>query len=377
MPDAAKQRSGFDPILLWRDEPDVASTRVPGGKTARSRSVGDHEEVICPNCQASLLRKERTDRRCSRCRTAFALEPKEDPFGMHDERMRRLVDKLRDGQDLYYTGRQLYYAAGRKHLPSTTAAWSATFTAFGVVIAVIAFIAMISGFVPPRIGVPGLCLALVALTALMFLVRPWYISRAQVRMSREYADFRSGVILVWRKRYGAVPPGMVDEHIALPAVHGPRVALLCPDRATLACLAANNAAETWNMALCERVDQLPPTVPVLILHDAAVPGVEYANRVRHSLGPRAVPIGLTPAMVRNANAVTKLREPGNPDAPLPSSWPDADRQWLRDGWWTPLSALPPARLLTVVSRGVDRIEVAADPERRTARRVGFLTWPSS
>ncbi|WP_040796576.1 hypothetical protein [Nocardia higoensis] len=340
--------------------------------------MGDHDEVICPNCRTNLLRKERTGRRCSRCHKTFALEPKEDHFGMHDERMRRLVDKLRDDQDLRYTGRQLYYAAGRKHLPSPTATWVTTFITLGFVVLVLSIICVAAiDAVPAKIGAPGIGLALLALTVLMVLVRPWFISRATVRMTRGYRDFRSGVIDVWRKHYGAGPPGMIPDDLPLPAVPRPRLALLCPDRATLTCLAANDAAGAWGMALCERIEQLPPAVPVLILHDAAVPGVDYANRVRASLGPRAVPIGLTPAMVRKAASVTKLRERAEPDARLPPSWTEDDRQWLREGWWTPLSALPPARLLGVVRRGVDRIEVSADPERRTARQVGFLTWPSS
>lgn len=296
---------------------------------------------------------------------------------MHDLRMRRLVDKLRDGQDLCYTGRQLYYAAGRKGLPPLTDSWSTLFTVCVVVLGIATFISMVSELVSPLIALPCAAAALVVLSALMFLVRPWFIRRATVRMSPDYPEFRTKVITVWQKHYGTSLPGMIAEDIALPAVRWPRVALLCPDRDTLACLAANNAAAAWDMALCERIDQVPPTVPVLVLHDAAVPGLDYADRVRHSLGPRAVPIGLTPAMVRTVTSVAKLRERADPAAHLPSSWPDEEQQWLREGWWTPLSALPPARLLTVVQRGVDRIEVAADPARRTARQVGFLTWPSS
>src|SRR5690606_25114363 len=134
-------------------------------------------------------------------------------------------------------------------------------------------------------------LALIALTVLMLLVRPWFIRRATVRMTRPYEDFRTGVIDAWHTHYGARPPGMIPDDLPLPSVQRPRLALLCPDRATLACLAANDVTDAWGMALCERIEQVPPTVPVLILHDAAVPGVDYANRVRHSLGPRAIPIG--------------------------------------------------------------------------------------
>lgn len=340
--------------------------------------MGDHEEVICPNCQNNLLRKQRTGRRCSACHKTFALEPKEDPFGMHDERMRRLVDKLRDGQGLYYTGRQLYYAAGRKYLPSLTETWRTAFVVLVVLVFAGAIVCVpVAGAVSPKSGLPLFGLALIVLAALMFLVRPWFIRQAAVRMTHDYERFRTGVLDVWQRHYGARPPGEIPDDLPLPVVERPRMALLCPDRAALSCLAANGATGVWGMALCERLDQLPPTVPVLILHDAAVPGVDYAHRVRGALGPRAIPIGLTPAMVRTAGSATKLRERAVPDAPLPSSWSEDDRRWLREGWWTPLCALPPARLLAVVRGGVDRIEMAAAPEHRAARRVGFLTWPSS
>ncbi|HLS79164.1 MAG TPA: hypothetical protein VK083_20485 [Nocardia sp.] len=330
--------------------------------------------MICPNCQTNLRHTERTDRRCSRCHKPFALEPKEDPFGMHDERMRRLVEKLRAEQGLSYTGQQLYYAAGRRYLPSVSQTWGTLFGVLGVFFVMVGLGGTVAGVIPVAAGVPGTVLAMLALTGLMFLARPWFLRRATVRMTHTYDTFRTDVLEVWQRRYGARPPGLIPDDRPLPTVPDPRLALLCPDRPTLACLAANDAANAWSMALCERIDDLPPDVPVLILHDAAVPGFDYAARVRAALGPRAVAIGLTPAMVRTAVA---LREPLDPATEAPPSLPEQDRRWLLDGWWTPLSALPPARVLTVVRRGVERVEAAADPDRRAARQVGFLTWPSS
>jgi hypothetical protein len=75
----------------------------------------------------------------------------------------------------------------------------------------------------------------------------------------------------------------------------------------------------------------------------------------------------------------RLRE----DAPRPEDLarlrPDALTQeeidWLAQGWWSPIAAVPPAKLLAAVDRSLQQIEETSDPDRRRAQAVGFLTWP--
>ncbi|MEU4435075.1 hypothetical protein ACH474_34295 [Nocardia rhamnosiphila] len=336
--------------------------------------------MICPHCAKSLLRRERTGRRCPACRREFALEPKESPARMHDLRMRRLAEKLSDEGNLRYTPTQLWYAATRRDVPSVDRGYHAALGWTCGIIVVVGFICVVSGFVPVLPGIGTGLLLLVVVPLLLVLAKPWFRQRTTVRIPVTPREFRTGVFDRWTQIYGGPPSGMVAEDIPLPAVRQPRAALLCADRSVLACLAANKAAEVWELALADRVDRLPPEVPVLVLHDAGLRGVVFGARARDALGSRAILIGLSAKSALAARSAVRLRELPDPAAPPVPEWAAgsaAERDWLADGWWSPVGALPPAALLGVVARGIERVQEAADPDRQRAREIGFLTWPSS
>ncbi|MGY4100221.1 hypothetical protein ACW2Q0_11810 [Nocardia sp. R16R-3T] len=335
--------------------------------------------MICPHCTANLLYKERGGRRCSTCQRQFALEPKESPFRLHDIRVRKLAERLGDGRGLRYTLVQLWYAAGRKQVPDVQRVFKRVRIGVSVAIVVVAFFLMVSGAVPAGVVIALGALILVAAVVGLRAGRPWFLRRATVRMPVPYNVFRRDVVGRWAPVYGGPPPGSVDETLARPpAVDRPRIAVLCPDASVLACLAVNNVAQTWAMALADRIDRLPADVPVIVLHDASLSGVALAGKARAALGSRAVVVGLSPRAVLANASVLRLREPQRQDTAFLRGEPlsEAEIEWLAAGWWSPIAALPPAKMLTVLERAVERIEDAADPDRRRAREVGFLTWPT-
>ncbi|MET7768093.1 hypothetical protein [Nocardia sp. NPDC005366] len=338
--------------------------------------------MICPHCNANLLRKERGDRRCSKCRRVFALEPKESVLGLHDMRVRKLAERLGDGRNLRYTLPQLWYAASRRQLPDLRKKFIRRRLMVSVPIAVATFVLLLTALFPGMLvlglGITALVLVNVLLTAL----RPRYMRTAPVRMPVSYDRFHKEVVGRWLQVYGAPPLGSVNERAELPpAPRSPRLALLCPDHGVLVCLSANNVAETWGMALASRIDRLPPEVPVLVLHDASVPGIAFAAQARAALGKRAVPVGLTPRALLGKDKALRLRDPVDSsvvDVARLRAEPlsNAEIAWLAEGWWSPLAAVPPAKLLAALTRAVERVEEAADPDRKRAREVGFLTWPT-
>ncbi|MCX0271150.1 hypothetical protein NLM24_10625 [Nocardia zapadnayensis] len=299
---------------------------------------------------------------------------------MHDLRMRRLAEKLSDGRGLRYTPTQLWYAATRRDVPSVDRDYHAALGWTCGIIFVGAFVCLVTGLVPVLPGIGTGVLLLIVIPLLLTFAKPWFRRRTTVRIPVTPREFRTGVFDRWAQIYGGPPSGMVTEDIALPAVRQPRVALLCADRSVLACLAANNAAEVWEMALSDRMDRLPPEVPVLVLHDAGLSGVRFAARAREFLGPRAILTGLSAKSTLAARSAVRLRELPDPAAPPVPEWAAgtaAERDWLAGGWWSPVGALPPAALLGVVERGVERAQEAGDPDRQRAREIGFLTWPNS
>ncbi|MBH0781466.1 hypothetical protein [Nocardia bovistercoris] len=307
------------------------------------------------------------------------MEPKESPLWVHDIRVRTLAEKLGDGRGLRYTLPQLWYAASRKHMPDLGKRFFGRRLLFSIPILVVAFFSMVSGAVPPLIGIVVGIGAVVLVNLALTAYKPRFLRTSPVRMPATYDKFRDEVLSRWIKVYGGPPPGSVSEAAPPPpAPPQPRFAVLCADRAVLACLAANNVAAR-GIALASRPEQLPQRVPVLILHDASVPGVTFAAEVRAALGSRAIDVGIGPRALLGKEKAFRLRDglPAPADLErLRATVSPPELAWLADGWWSPLAAVPPAKLLAAVDSATRRAEEATDPDRRRAREVGFLTWPT-
>ncbi len=336
--------------------------------------------MICPHCSRSLQQKQRTGRRCTFCRNEFVFEPK-DRLRLHDLRVRKLAGKLGDGGRLRYTVAQLWYAAARKEMgkPGTPLEGCGCGVFLAGVLAVLV-IGGVNGFDPGVLR--GLAIgvgALVVLANVLIMVRRARLRReAAVSVPMPIGEFRDMILRRWPGIYGAWPPGLVDEERATaPVVAQPRVALVCPDRAVLACLADNGVPQRLGMALTMSPENLPPAVPVVVVHDADVPGCRLAASVRAALPGRVVvDAGLHPRTVLRREGLVRLRR--KPFAPaelagLPLGVEEVG--WLSQGWWSPVAAIPPAQLLAAVAAAARRAEGATDPDRRRAERVGFLTWP--
>lgn len=337
--------------------------------------------MICPHCSQNLLRRERGDRRCSKCRRVFALEPKESVLGLHDIRVRKLAERLGDGRNLRYTTPQLWYAASRRKLPDLRAKYLGRRFLLSVPIGIATFVLALTGLFPVLVVIGVGIGALILVNLLLTALRPRYLRRAPVRMPVPYDRFHKEVVGRWLQVYGYPPPGSVNERADMPPPPAsPRIAVLCSDRHVLTCLSANNVSQTWGMALSNRIDRLPPSVPVLVLHDASVPGIAFASEARAALGSRAVPVGLAPRALIGKPKALCLRDgqPSVTDVSRLRGEPlsEAETAWLADGWWSPLAAVPPAKLLAALDSAMRRVEEASDPDRQRARAVGFLTWPT-
>jgi hypothetical protein len=328
--------------------------------------------MICPNCGASLLRRQRSRRRCSRCRREFALEPKENPFQLHDLRLRRLAEGLSDAGALRYTETQLWYAAGRKALQARTSALTP-----GRVVAV-----LVAGGVSMAIvsAVAGPAWAIIDAALVVAVIAVWVSRRRRARMPMPLARFHTMILGRWTRRYGSPPLGLIDGPVVPQPAPRATAALLCTDDSTARCLYANGVPERYGVWLTSSVQGLPPAVPVLVLHDASIPGCLLVAEARRAAGSRVVDLGVRPRSVMTASGAIRLREaprdlPADEELRLFTGLAEQEVSWLEKGWWSPLAAVGPARLMSLVAAAVDRIDAGRDPDRRAARAVGFLTWP--
>jgi hypothetical protein len=160
----------------------------------------------------------------------------------------------------------------------------------------------------------------------------------------------------------------------------PRVAVLCPDPSAGMCLVANGFPRRFDAAVAGDIRALPAGVPVVILHDASVPGCRFAMRMRQTLAGRPVLIaGLRPSMVMSAKGALLLRSRSVDREALDElrGWLTGEElAWLGEGWWVPLASVPPAKLLTATARALRR-SLRGERDQRRAEQVGFLSWPGS
>lgn len=343
--------------------------------------------MICPHCNANLRRRDRPERRCSKCAKEFALEPKQAPLQLHDLRVRALTERLAAGRDLSATITQLRYAAARRRLPSLDRRAE---TAGGIwvgltaVCSYVLFILSITGVIGPPFWMVILGGVIVGFagSAVISRCRPLLRPGTRIAVPVTAGEFRTEVIDRWVEVYGDYPPGTVDENqVAIPVVERPRIALVCDDLSVRACLAANGVSRTHELALVDRIEHAPAGIPLLLLHDASLRGFAIAKAARLAAGHRVRALGLAPRAVMDNAAAIRLHE--RPPAADRISFlrtvglTQREIDWLAAGWWSPIAAIPPARLLAVVTRAVEQWEDKADPERADARQLGFLSWPAA
>ncbi|MGW7263350.1 hypothetical protein [Streptomyces sp. NPDC054842] len=354
--------------------------------------------MICPHCQTSLPRKERTDSVCSHCERAFALDPKVHGRGMHDTRIERIARTHTDEGRRTITLTQLWYLARTENRTWDAAPRSGRSPWVGRTAAVVLLAALVALAVRmPDIAHAGLlwwgCAGAAVVVYLLAKGRPHRPAcRAGACVVPSAYAFEAMMLGRWVEVYGGLPPGVVDDETAgdvaiLPANRHrrkPTVALLCPDRAVRVFLSANDIPQRLGLTLAARLADLPPTGPVVVLHDASARGLQLLADVRaHRPDAVVVDAGLPVKAVRgNRRAVVLHEDPAEGVGSGAADWlrrmerlAPEDAAWLRRGWFGPVAAVPPALLEASVARGVERARSAPEPARRRAAELGFLSWP--
>ncbi|MGW6598026.1 hypothetical protein [Streptomyces sp. NPDC055036] len=340
--------------------------------------------MICPFCNRNLLLKERPNRTCSHCKRRYALDPKTNSLGLSDARVHRLLAKLTDGGRLKISAHQLGAAA----LPRTAPAkiQSPVAEALGCL-----WVPMLVGIIMVVVGVSADDMG--AFTIFGSILIGIFVLGVTIALAsgkkkptpNPLSGFRSILLSDWVGVYGALPAGIVDDfpsrRVYIP--EGARLAVLCRDRGIAAFLVANGIPERYGAVIATEAEQVPDALPVLVLHDASAPGCRLVIRTREALpGRTVIDAGLPPRAVMSTPGAPARR--GDKPAKDLIEWlgesgtlTKDELEWLAKGWTVSLTAVRPAKLLAAVSRTVERLAAStpADPERRDAEAVGFLTWP--
>jgi hypothetical protein len=375
----------------------------------------------CPHCTADLLYRERSGRRCSKCRQEFALEPKLNSLHLHDLRLVRIAEKISQYGTLGYTAGQLYHAVSFKAVKVQQPFWISIIS--GTLITGVLAGCILGALLAEYTGLPTAVIAVLVsmlVIGMILAVLAIQVSRSSsIRLPMKFSDFQQNVLASWQRVYGALPPGMIDPRQPLPPDPAPvdqRAVLACPVPDILTCLRANRVPERLGIGLLPGEAQRTPHEeatlaalranpqrPLLILHDASPEGCTLARSLPLALGLRSeqlvIDIGLHPRQAMQHNLMRLSTKPSpellrllqkritpSASATTPQTLSQPEFDWLKQGFYTPLSAVSPVRLIRAVEQAVARAvpqpaaaaQRSSDPEQQAqhaAQVVGFLTWP--
>ncbi|MFB6617926.1 hypothetical protein ACFCV9_27540 [Streptomyces sp. NPDC056367] len=352
--------------------------------------------MICPNCFTDLKYKERTGRVCPHCDRGFALDPRLHGTGMHDLRIRRCAETLTDDGRLKVTITQLWYRARTQ-----SSSWPAQ-EARGIHrgISWSLALAVSAGLIALAARTGGAPAFWCGVGAVLVLVVPKLVPYERARSAGSFIrpaeyGFRRLMTGEWTTTYGGLPPGVVNDEDRNPRhaaqqPRRPRAVILCTDHAVAVFLAANGVPARLQAVLLEAdpdvaheaLVDLPGRLPVVVVHDASAMGALLAPLLRIAHPDRTVvDAGLPVAAVRSRRgAVHRFSEATAVDADelrAVAGLSEADAAWLAAGFWSPVAAVPPARLLTVVEKAVEQAVAAESAPSGPAPEHGFLTWPDA
>ncbi|MEV7026867.1 hypothetical protein AB0O00_32635, partial [Kitasatospora sp. NPDC093558] len=327
--------------------------------------------MICPHCSRNLLQRERTRRTCTFCRKPFALDPKLDGAGLSDLRIRRIAEKITGNGQLTCTIEQLGYATeprGQRPAEASQAAYA------GCCAGAAGLLLLLAAVLHNTVS-----LALLIATALILVVAR-YAARESAKSGGALAvnprwgrgKFADVMVARWREVYGTLPAGVIEEERVPygPPADGAAFALLCPDRTAAAFLRANGYLERYRARHVGLVHDLPDDLPVVVLHDASARGYRLVADARAKQpGRRVLDAGLSPVLVLDRpDAHVQLRDPARAVRWEPTAagvLPKLTREetnWFAQGWWSPLAAVPPKRLMAVAVKAAE-LAVAAPATR--------------
>ena len=264
----------------------------------------------CPHCGAGLLRRERPNKRCSKCKKQFIFEPLTPP-GIHDIRFKQIIDQMHQGRWFYTPNQLLHQAARKSMLKAIENLYYVEMSGFAFLLMSIVFVSMIL----------STCLGIIfnnAFVGIVLLVGIPVLSAVVISKARpelrlrtfgkkvplEVNTFVDKFIAPWEAMYGHPTGLLTNQDIEQwqlkdtpPSPDQARAVVACPQRDVLICLRANQGPERLNIQLIPTCDPFTPRqqavverlrrepdLPLVVLHDASAAGFLLSSTIIQSLG---------------------------------------------------------------------------------------------
>ena len=335
----------------------------------------------CIHCATDSKLRERTDKRCPKCKHPFAFEPTTDPHKVTDGQFKNAIDRVSGTGKVQFTERELWYEFNRRWMQPGL--WRSPFGVLPVVGATPGLLAVLDvihvAVFPAALLCFGVAAGLGAGAALSGLA-----NRRSPRPPRPprlpLEAFRLQYLRRWQAVHGDVAGLLPVREAALPAMPTEvraDVAAFSFDRAvvtdtweTAQMLVANRFHFEHNCAVLSR-DGYPdgiadtvkemlrrnPRLTVFALHDASPGGCLLPLTLRDEEwfpdpAIRIVDLGLRPSTARRQR-VPALAGPHVQVPPrLAEMLPAEDVAWLAEGHTAELAALRPEQVLRAAYQGI-------------------------
>jgi DNA-directed RNA polymerase subunit RPC12/RpoP len=338
----------------------------------------------CIHCGTDSKLRERTDKRCPRCKHPFAFEPTTDSYKVTDGQFKNAVDRVSGTGKVQFTERELWYEFNRRWM--RPGFWRSPFGVLPFAGAGSALLAV--GNIIHIAVVPMALIGVGAGLVTGALLSKWTNDRAPLppRPPRiAFAEFRQQYLRRWREVHGDVAGLLPVREMAIPDM--PKevpadVAAFSFDRAvvtdtwqTAQMLVANRFHFEHNCAVLSR-DGYPdgiadtvkemlrrnPRLTVFALHDASPGGCLLPLTLRDAEwfpdpAIRIVDLGLRPGTARKLRVPALAGPPTQLPPRLAEILPAEDVAWLAEGHVAELAALRPEQVLRAAYQGI----VAAGP----------------
>jgi len=333
--------------------------------------------MICPHCTQSVTYKERNYNICSKCNKEFAFDPKTHTLQLSDTYFSNVVKKLSNNDKLFFTPQQLQFALSQKKIKNS---FSVYWLFIPAIITTIIAIVVSANFVF-KDSINSLFAGGIIFSLWMIFIPLLRIYRKKnFSLPQSLVEFESNVLHRWKQIYGKYPDKLLVNYAAPGDFNSDLKGILICDNGEIGmCLRANHAARS--LAIAADLNQLNDLLqkrgvqPIYVLHDASRDGYRFFEKLKQQFGPQTqvFDIGFRPQGVMKTNLM-KFREPGT--SHNFNSLTADENKWLNDGYYTPLFALRPEKLIQYVTKQLEhRSQALADNNaREKAQAIGFMTW---
>lgn len=299
----------------------------------------------CPNCLAEIKYRERSNNKCTKCDGTFVFEPKTHSLNLTDTFFSKTVDRLSANGTIFFTLEQFQFALNRKRFRQAD-----SFPFFFVVAILTTILTFV--FLAP-FGV------FVIIFWTIFLVYKKLTSTVTVEMKQNLSEFYDDVLMPWKRVHTFSPSNLITGNFENEDLgNSLQGFLLCDKKSTVNFLLANKTESFLRVSITDEID-LPqiknrPDLPVFVLHDASIDGYKFFEKAEklYEKNTEIFDIGLQPNDVKQFD-LEIFREP-NPASVNIGHLTDEENKWLARGFFTPLCAVKPEKLLRSVAAQIKR-----------------------